>query len=286
MAAPRFAVIGANGQLGSDLMAELARQGHEAVALNHDRVDIADAGALRRALEETRPGIILNAAAMHNVDACEADPAAAFRVNALGLRNLALAADALDAALLHYSTDYVFDGAKAAPYLESDLPRPLNAYGTSKLAGEHFVQSLARRHFVVRVGAIYGHAPCRAKGGRNFVTTMLALGRERPFLRVVDDEIVSPTPTAAIARQSLALCQTAQYGLYHMAAQGRCSWHAFAAAIFEIAGIKTDLQMAAPGEFPAKVPRPAYSALENGALKRIGLDQMPDWREGLRRFLS
>jgi len=187
---------------------------------------------------------------------------------------------------VHYSTDYVFDGAKQAPYAETDAPRPLNAYGTAKLPGEYFIRSLAPRHFVLRVGAIYGHSPCRAKGGRNFVTTMLTLGRERPVLRVVDDEIVSPTPTAAIARQSAALCGTAHYGLYHMAARGRCSWHAFAAAIFELAGIKTDLQVAAPGEFPAKVPRPSYSALENVELNRIGLDLMPDWRDGLKAFLD
>ncbi len=282
----RIAIIGANGQLGSDLVSEFGKRGHDIVPLNHERMDIGDAEAVRRVLSEIRPDIILNTAAMHNVEACEADPVAAFRVNALGVRHLALAAADLDAVLAHYSTDYVFDGAKQAPYAETDAPRPLNAYGNSKLAGEYFVRSLAPRHFVLRVGAIYGHAPCRAKGGRNFVTTMLALGRERPFLRVVDDEIVSPTPTAAIAGQSAALCQTEHYGLYHMAARGRCSWHAFAASIFDLAGIKTDLQVAAPGEFPAKVPRPAYSALENAGLARIGLDLMPDWRDGLKQFLD
>jgi len=286
MSRRRIAIVGANGQLGSDLVAEFERQGHIIVPLNHDRMDIGDAESMRRTLDEVRPQVILNTAAMHNVEASEADPAAAFRVNALGVRNLALAAISLDATLVHYSTDYVFDGAKQAPYTEADAPRPLNVYGNSKLAGEYFVRSLAPRHFVLRVGAIYGHAPCRAKGGRNFVTTMLALGRERPVLRVVDDEIISPTPTAAIACQSAALLETEHYGLYHMASHGHCSWHALAAAVFDLAGIKTDLQVAAPGEFPAKVPRPGYSALENAGLARIGLDLMPDWRDGLKTFLD
>lgn len=282
----RVAIVGANGQLGSDLVVEFDRLGHTILPLNHDRLEIGDAGSVLRVLEEARPQVILNTAAMHNVEASEADPAAAFRVNALGVRNLALAAASLDATLVHYSTDYVFDGAKQSPYTEADAPRPLNVYGNSKLAGEYFVRSLAPKHFVLRVSAIYGHAPCRAKGGRNFVTTMLALGRERPFLRVVDDEIISPTPTTAIARQSAALLETEHFGLYHMAARGHCSWHALAAAIFDLAGIKANLQVAAPGEFPSKVARPGFSALENAELARIDLDLMPDWRNGLKTFLD
>lgn len=172
-----------------------------------------------------------------------------------------------DATVAYISTDYVFDGKKASPYVETDVASPLNAYGISKLAGEHCTAAAVPKHFVLRVSAIYGHQPCRAKGGLNFVELMLKLARERDKLRVVDDEFVSPTPTVQIAQQLVALSRSNQYGLYHGTAEGSCSWYEFAREIFNVTGTQVRLEKADPGEFPAKVKRPKYSVLENSALK-------------------
>src|SRR6185312_13712258 len=162
-------IIGANGQLGCDAVNAFRGAGDEVQALAHADLDIAQADATWNAFQESRPDVIVNTAAMHHVENCEKDPVRSHEVNALGARNLALAAADLKAVLIHVSTDYVFDGEKAAPYVEEDAPRPLNVYGNTKLAGEYYVRGIAPRHFVMRVSAIYGKNPCRAKGGLNFV---------------------------------------------------------------------------------------------------------------------
>ncbi len=183
----------------------------------------------------------------------------AYQINALGARHLAIAARELGTKLLHESTDYVFDDSKKQPYLESDLAAPLNVYGNTKLACEVFIRASADRYFILRTSALYGRHPCRAEGGRNFVELMLKLFREREELRVVDDEIVSPTSAAELAKQILVLSQTDHYGLYHATAEGSCSWYEFAKKIFEMANVKTRLAVALPNEFPAEIPRPKYS---------------------------
>jgi dTDP-4-dehydrorhamnose reductase len=180
----------------------------------------------------------------------------------------------------------VFDGKKDEPYVENDIPLPLNVYGNSKLAGEYFVQTLNPKHFVLRTSALYGKHPCRAKGGQNFVDLMLRLGRERGRVRVVDSEFVSPTPTADVARQIAALAHCDGYGLYHATAEGSCSWYEFAREIFSVAEIEVKLEAASPSEFPAKVPRPRYSVLENRGLKGLRLNQFEPWQVGLRRYVS
>ena len=207
-------------------------------------------------------------------------------MNGLGAKNLALAAKEIGAKLMHVSTDYVFDGEKRNPYEESDAPRPLNAYGNSKLSGEYFVRSTAPQHFVLRTSAIYGKRPCRAKGGLNFIELMLKLARERGEVKVVDDEFVSPTPTPEIARQMVALSRSDAYGLYHATAEGSCSWYAFAKEIFALTNTKVNLLIAGPNEFPIKVPRPKYSVLENAALKKQGLNVFQPWQQGLRAYFS
>ena len=194
--------------------------------------------------------------------------------------------NALGARLIHISTDYVFDGTKTSPYHEEAPALPLNVYGNTKLSGEHFVRTLNPRHFVVRISAIYGENPCRAKGGLNFVELMLKLAKEREELRVVDDEFVSPTPTALIAQQLVVLNKSADYGLYHATSEGSCSWFEFASAIFELTKTKIRLERAQPGEFPIKTPRPKYSVLENAALKRKSLNIFTHWKEGLQQYLS
>ena len=282
----KVAVIGANGQLGSDICLVYRQRGHEVTELNHDRIDISDLQRCSKCLREARSDLVINTAAMHNVESCETDPAGAFATNGLGSRNLALLSDEIGFTLVHISTDYVFDGAKGAPYTEDDCPMPLNVYGNTKLCGELFVRTLANQYFVVRVSGLFGTAPCRAKGGLNFVRLMLKLADERDEVRVLDDEVLSPTYTLDIAEQMEKLTATDRYGLYHVASQGSCSWHRFAEKIFEVTGTRTRLSVADPGEFPAKVPRPKYSVLENGALQAMGLDRMPHWEDGLRRYLN
>jgi dTDP-4-dehydrorhamnose reductase len=280
------AVLGANGQLGRDVAAAFSAQGHTVTSLTHEQVEVATQDSVRAALEGIRPNLVVNTAAFHNVEKCEADPALAFAVNGMGARNVAQVSDALGATLIHISTDYVFDGLKGTPYTEDDRANPLNVYGNTKLSGENFVQTTNPRHFVVRVSAIYGENPCRAKGGLNFVELMLKLSHEKPELRVVDDEFVTPTPTAQIAGQLVELSRSSHYGLYHATAEGSCSWYEFAAAIFELTGTKVRLERAKPGEFPAKVLRPRYSVLENAALKSKALNIFTHWRDGLENYLA
>lgn len=281
----KVAVIGANGQLGSDLVDAFCHRA-EVCPLDHSGIEIRDFASVSQVLGQVRPDVIINTAAMHNVEKCEQEPENTFAVNACGPRNLALLANALGSVLMHISTDYVFDGAKLAPYLETDTPRPLNCYGISKLAGELFVRGTAAKHFVVRTSGLYGKRPCRAKGGLNFVELMLKLGRERGQVRVVDDEFVSPTSTAELAQQLVVLSQSQDYGLYHASAEGSCSWYEFAREIFALTATAVKLETAKPGEFPAKVPRPKYSVLENAALKARGLNRFRPWQESLRIYLG
>jgi dTDP-4-dehydrorhamnose reductase len=282
----KVVVLGASGQLGQDVTAAFRKAGNEVAALSHGDVEVSSLDAVTRVLENIRPETVINTAAFHHVEKCEADPALAFAVNGIGARNVAQVTDRLGAAVFHISTDYVFDGAKRSPYVEQDSTAPLNVYGNTKVSGEHFVRSTNPRHFVVRVSAIYGSNPCRAKGGLNFVELMLKLSKEREELRVVDDEYVTPTPTVQIAQQLLALSRTSDYGLYHATAEGSCSWYEFAQSIFELTGTKVRLERARPGEFPIKVPRPKYSVLENVALKSKSLNVFTHWKEGLKNYLA
>jgi len=282
----RVAVIGSNGQLGCDVCRAFSDDGAEVIQLNHNIVEIADFPSAEKNLEQTKADLVVNTAAMHNIDACELDPAKAFAVNGIGIRNLAILANRLDYVLFHISTDYVFDGAKRTPYIETDFPMPLNVYGVTKLTGEYFVQTISKKFFVLRVSGLYGTNPCRAKGGSNFVKLMLRLAQERDEIRVVDDEVLTPTFTEDVANQIVVMSDLHEYGLYHATAQGSCSWYRFAAKIFELSGVKVNLAVAGPAEFPTKVPRPKYSVLDNSRLRSVDLDIMPFWEDGLRRYLN
>jgi dTDP-4-dehydrorhamnose reductase len=282
----KIAVIGSSGQLGEDISAAFIAAGDSVMRLGHDEVDVTSHESVKNVLYQRRPDVVINTAAFHHVEKCETDPALSFAVNSLGARHVAQVTDSLGATIVHISTDYVFDGKKQAPYTEQDAAAPLNVYGNSKLSGELFVRCANPRHFAVRVSAIYGSHPCRAKGGLNFVELMLKLSREREELRVVDDEFVSPTPTVEIARQVVVLSRTSSYGLYHATAEGSCSWYEFAGAIFDLTGTKVRLERARPGEFPAKVARPKYSVLENAELKSKSLNTFSHWREGLKNYLA
>lgn len=282
----KVAIIGANGQLGNDIVEAFAANGDEVCPLTHSDLEVTSQESVAYTLGEVRPGLVVNTAAMHHVESCEREPERAFAVNALGAKNLALVARDLGAVLMHVSTDYVFDGSKAEPYVEEDAPRPLNVYGITKLAGEHFVRCTTEKHFVVRTSGLFGKSPCRGKGSLNFIDLMLKLARERGKVRVVDDEVLTPTSTEEVARQIVVLSRSQCYGVYHATAEGSCSWYEFAREIFRATDTQVSLEVASSAEFPAKVGRPKYSVLENHALKFRGLNVLRPWRDGLREYLG
>ena len=279
-------MIGANGQLGHDVVRSFADQGDQVRALTHDDIELSSFESVNGCLRVTQPEVVVNTAAMHHVESCEQQPDRAHEVNVMGARNLATVTRDLGSVLIHISTDYVFDGTKGEPYVESDQPHPLNVYGRTKLEGEQFVRDINPKHYVLRTAALYGNHPCRAKGGQNFVDLMLRLARERGRVRVVDNEFTSPTATADLAHQISALSQSGLYGLYHSTAEGGCSWHTFAGEIFRVADVSVTLEVASPNEFPARVPRPAYSVLENRGLKSQNLNRFRPWQDGLHTYLS
>ena len=234
----KIALLGANGQLGHDLQAALRR--HDVVPLTRNEADVTDFGRARRVLTDVSPNVILNTTAYHRVDDCEDQPERAFQVNALAVLNLVRIANDLDAVLLHISTDYVFDGNSREPYTETSPPAPLSVYATSKLSGELLVRAAARKYFLVRTCGLYGVAGSHGKGG-NFVEAMIAKAKRHELIRVVNDQMVTPTYTADLAHQIARILPTTSYGLYHMTNEGCCTWFEFARAIFELSGIKADL---------------------------------------------
>jgi dTDP-4-dehydrorhamnose reductase len=280
----KVAVIGANGQLGTDLLEVLSKE-HDVIGLNHADIEITEIDSVKNALSTIKPAIVLNTAAYHIVPEAEKFPAKAFQINGIGVMNLAKVCQDLDTRLVHYSTDYVFDGKKQKPYSEDDRPNPLSVYGNTKLSGEYFALNYSDKSYVIRVSGIYGKVPCRAKGG-NFITTIIKLANEKPEVRVVNDEILTPTPTYHIAKNTAALIGTDAFGLYHMSCEGEVSWYEFAKVIWETLQLKTPLHPASVKDFPLVVKRPFYSVLENRNLKNLGINSMPQWKEALIQFLT
>ena len=278
-------VTGAKGQLGTELCAAFADT--ELHAADIDTIDIRDADAVYALIaEDVRPGLVINTAAAHNVPKCEEEPDVAFAVNACGSRNLALACQAVGARLVHVSTDYVFGHGGTRPYVETDLPAPLNVYAASKLAGEHLIAAECADHVIVRTAALYGAAPCVAKSGMNFVKLMLHLAATLPEVKVVTDEITTPTYTKALAAQIRLVAEQGEPGLYHATCDGGCSWHEFAKAIFEETNTDVKLLEATEADFPSPVKRPEYSVLRNKHLEDQDLDAMPHWRDSLCGYLA
>jgi dTDP-4-dehydrorhamnose reductase len=280
----KVAVIGANGQLGTDLMDVLSAK-HDVTGLNHADIEITEIDSVKKALSTIKPSVVLNTAAYHIVPEAEKFPAKAFQINGTGAMNLAKVCQDLNIRLVHYSTDYVFDGKKQKPYTEEDRPNPLSVYANTKLSGEYFALNYCDNSYVIRVSGIYGKVPCRAKGG-NFITTMIKLANEKPEVRVVNDEILTPTPTYYIAKNTAALINTDSFGLYHMSCEGEVSWYEFAKVIWETLGLKTPLYAASVKDFPLVVKRPFYSVLENKNLNKLGINEMPEWKEALIQFLK
>jgi dTDP-4-dehydrorhamnose reductase len=281
----RVLITGANGQLGTDLLPALG--GLEVIPLAHADLEITDISSVKAVFRKNKPDVIINTAAYVRVDDCEDNPDKAFQVNALGARNVAVAAQELGAKLVHISTDYVFGGGNGSintPYTEFDEPAPLNVYGKSKLAGEDFVQHLCLKYFIIRGSGLFGVAGSSGKGG-NFVETMLRLGKERPEIRVVNDQIFSPTYTKDLARKIVQLISTDYYGIFHIVGSGSCSWHEFASEIIKLAGLKTRVIPITSDQYPQKAKRPHFSVLDNYHLKLLGMNDLPIWQEALAGYL-
>jgi dTDP-4-dehydrorhamnose reductase len=281
----KVAVTGANGQLGTDLCRAL--HNFDVVPLTHADVEIADMASVKKVLFKHKPAVIINTAGYVRVDDCEDEKDKAFSVNALGARNVAVVAQELGARLMHLSTDYVFGGDKNhqnIPYTEFDVPAPLNTYGKSMLAGENFVRHLCSRHFIVRTSGLYGIAGSSGKHG-NFVETILKLARERDELRVVDDQVLSPTYTRDLAQNMVQLIPTEYYGIFHITNRGTCSWYEFTVEILKQAGLKTPVIPITSDQYPRKARRPHFSVLDNYHLRLLGTDDMRPWQEALKDYM-
>jgi dTDP-4-dehydrorhamnose reductase len=286
----QIALIGAEGRLGRALRLRL---GGDVVALGHADVEIRRIQSVEAAFVTAKPDLVINTAAYNQVDRAEDEPDIAFAVNAFGPRNLALACEAREIPLLHLSTDYVFSGwlgvdSQRSPYTtayqETDRPDPNSAYGASKLAGEHFVRSICRRHYVVRTCGLYG--PTKTPGAGNFVQTMLRLGRERGEVDVVDDQTCTPTLTADLARAIEALIATDAYGLYHATNSGSTTWCEFAREIFRLAPLEVSVNPISSQEFGAQANRPCYSVLAGGKLAATVGFELPPWKDTLKRYIN
>ena len=253
--------------------------------MTHQTLDVVDFEQVQRTVQEYQPQAIINTSAFHKVDVCETEIISSFQVNAYGVRNLALAAREVDARLVHFSTDYVFEGNIPVPRNESDPTNPISAYGVSKLAGEKFASYLWPKSIVIRTCGLYGHAGSSGKGG-NFVEMMLKKAANGDAIKVVDDQRLTPTSTRELARKVADLLSADTFGLFHVTSSGDCSWFEFAREIFSIAGIKADLSPTTSAAFKSPARRPSYSVLENARLKALGLDDLKDWRTALQDYLQ
>ena len=286
-------ILGAGGMLGADVSRLFAGRGVAVSATDIDECDITDYRQVEELINVTRPEIVINCAAYTFVDLCEDEVQTAWQVNSVGPHNVALVTGALGIPVVYISSDYVFNGSKREPHIETDRCDPLSVYGRTKLAGEVNTWRHNPRHFIVRTGELYGLY------GRNFVHTMVVQARKRPRLQVVNDQTVSPTCTADLATQLFELMKTPYFGTYHATSQGWCTWHEFACEIFKTCQQLPRLRdtfMAKGGAvavdpvkteaFNLKAPRPAYSVLKNLNLKVRGLDRMPHWRDAVHTYLE
>ena len=285
-------VCGANGQLGCEI-SRLIGQGYaeigpiparylgaELVKTDVDELDITDALAVESFVTESGFDLIINCAAMTNVDACEEHEEAAYRINALGAENLAKAAAKAYAKIVHISTDYVFSGDLASDRIESDIPDPQSAYGRTKLASELLVAQANPRHFIIRTAWLYGYV------GKNFVKTIMELARKNGFIKVVSDQFGNPTSANDLAYEILRIAETESYGVYHCTNKGSCSWYEFACEIVDLAAITCERIPCTTEEFPRPAKRPAFSSLHNKRLEDGIGDEMRPWREALANFFE
>ena len=273
-------VTGAKGQLGTDLMNELAKRGIEGIGVDVQEMDITDAEACRRVIKNSGADAVIHCAAYTAVDAAEDNVDLCRRINGEGTRNVAQACKEADVKLMYISTDYVFDGQGTRPWEPDDERHPLNVYGQTKYEGELAVGELSDKYFIVRIAWVFGVA------GKNFIKTMLRLGKERGAVSVVDDQIGSPTYTYDLARLLVDMIQTDKYGRYHATNEGLCSWYEFAKEIFRQAGMDVPVTPVSSDAFPAKATRPSNSRLNKDKLSENGFERLPAWQDALGRFLK
>jgi dTDP-4-dehydrorhamnose reductase len=278
-------VIGATGQLGSDLVRTFDQPG-ELVALSTRDVDILDAARTRSILEALQPTCVINTAAYNLVDRAEDDRRSAFALNAEAVGTLAAVCQAAGARLVHFSTDYVFDGAKRMPYLETDSPQPVSVYGESKLAGERLALERCERSVIFRVCGLFGLAGSLGKGKGNFVETMLRLAREGRPLRVVSDQVLCPSYTLDLARKVWKVLPKVAHPIYHLTNAGQVSWYEFARRALELAGLTADLTPVTAAEYGARARRPAYSVLAHAHLAALGEDDLRPWDAALPAYVA
>ena len=273
----KLLVTGAAGMLGRDVMLAAGNAGHDVVGFGHAELDVTDAAGLEKKFDLERPDIVLNCSAWTDVDGAEDAEEAAFAVNGAGAGAVAAAAAKIGAGVVYVSTDYVFDGTKGAPYVESDQPAPLSAYGRTKLAGEEATAAANKRHFIVRSSGLFG------LGGKNFVDTMLRLGESMSEVTVVRDQVTSPTYTWHLAFGLTRLIEGIEYGIHHMAAAGGCSWYEFAGEVFEQGKVDCRVLSITTEMFGQAATRPPYSVMQS---QREHAIRLPSWHDGLAGYLA
>jgi dTDP-4-dehydrorhamnose reductase len=281
----RAVVFGASGQLGVELVRELESRRYDVTAWDRAHADITDAAAIEKALANLDAQFVFNSAAYNQVDVAEKEPQAAFLVNALAVRNLALACRQIDAKLIHFSTDYVFDGTSNRPYVEEDPTHPLGAYAVSKLAGELYAQAYLDNVLVVRTSGVFGPGGLHTARG-NFVEIMLRLSSSNQPIRVVEDHFASPTFAPYLAARTLDLVERNQSGVFHGGGGTAISWFDFARNIFEVAGFHPELQRTSVREYRTAARRPQYSALSNAKMERLGIAPMPPFRQAVEDYFK
>lgn len=280
-------ITGSKGQLGLEISSRLFERKDASVFLTDEaELDITDIESVIKTVKKIKPSIIINCAAYTAVDKCETDVDIAYKVNAIGPRNLAIASLETKARLVHISTDYVFDGegikdaaGNNRPYIEFDEPNPQTVYGKTKLEGEKFVRSITPYHFVLRTAWLYGE-------GNNFVRTMLKLTKENDVVNVVNDQYGSPTSTRELARTILAVMDTDNYGVFHATCEGQCTWYEFTQEIFRLKGIKTKIQPVTSEEFPRPAKRPKYSVLDNYMFRLTTKHWLNNWKDEIKTYLK
>ena len=278
-------IFGGGGQLGVEVCREFERRQWTVERYDRQSLDITDAARVEQVIGGANPNFVINCAAYNQVDIAEREPSAAYQANALAVRNLAMGCRQAGAQLVHYSTDYVFDGAKGSPYVETDATHPLGAYAVSKLAGELYAQAYLSEPLIIRTSGVFGPGGVFTPRG-NFVEVMLRLGNSSNPIRVVQDHFASPTYAPAMASRTADMVEKDLRGVFHMGGGGAISWYEFAKLIFELAAIKPVLQPSDEREYRTAARRPRFSALSNGKLERAGIAPMPPLREAVGAYLE
>ncbi|WP_338427389.1 dTDP-4-dehydrorhamnose reductase [Clostridioides difficile] len=282
----KILITGSNGQLGKELVNQLEainqsinQPKYVILATTRSDLDISNQTNVDNFILHNKPDVVVNCAAYTKVDACEDNIEIAYKINALGVRNLAIASEKVNAKLIHISTDYVFNGFSKYPYREDNKTEPNSVYGKSKLMGEKFVEQFSHKYFILRTAWLYGN-------GNNFVKTMIKLSLENKEVNVVNDQFGTPTSTVDLAKIIIRIMETEHYGVYHATFEGECSWYDFAKKIFKLKNIDIKVNPIKSNEFKCKAPRPLYSVLDNFMLKLIGLNSFRKWEESIEEYLE